>query len=442
MTSHILSLGAKFDKEISVRDTYFKRPRGEVLKISETSEGDSIVNLRAREGGFDYLQDEKITDAATRKKALEKEFGIKSVLVKKRRFYKLGNIILDFNIIDDVGTFLVVLGPNVSHDLIESRLGIKNPEYITVPFDELPKRKQLGVANEARIESDDKSKVFYRIDWLLDDLFLVPTEAEMGYRYKERGKDQGSYIQMAEFMRENARHLIPSFFSNSTKDFVYEDKNVVVLASSPRPYEEWVYDCAKSDIVITSPPSIKEAAIKRFEEEKTKALAEKQKATQYVSQFRSVFQGLYDYGLIEGILGRGSYFSVNGFPVENDNLNFMLLRKGAWNDEEVGRIVEALKNLPVAYIWIIDTKYDEKLIGKGNGEKVVYFALVDENAVANALGLRYEKYVLLNSPGIELNGLSKEQSESMAKELSSLLPDHNVVRERKLPRLPNFDKTK
>ena len=289
---------------------------------------------------------------------------------------------------------------------------------------------------------DQGIKVFYRIDWLLDDLLPVPTEAEMRHRYKERGEEQDSYIEMAEFLRKNTRHLISGLFSNSTKDFVYEDENVIVLASPPRPYEEWVYDCAKSDIVVIGPLEMKETSIKRFEEEKIKALAEKQKASQYVSQFRSIFQGLYDSGLIKGILGRGSYFSVNGFPVESDNLNFMLLRKGAWNNEEVNMMIEALRGLPAAYIWLIGTKYDEKLIGKGKGEKVVYFALVDENAVSNALGLRYGKYVLLNSPGIELSGLSKEQSESLAKEYSSLLPNHNIVHERKLPRLPNLNEAK
>ena len=48
-------------------------------------------------------------------------------------------------------------------------------------------------------------KVFYRIDWLLDDLLPVPTEAEMGYRYKEREAEQGAYIEMADFMRKNTR---------------------------------------------------------------------------------------------------------------------------------------------------------------------------------------------------------------------------------------------
>jgi hypothetical protein len=282
-------------------------------------------------------------------------------------------------------------------------------------------------------------KYFYRVDWLLDDLFPVPSEEEMLYRYRERGEEQGLYVEMADFMRKNTRHLIYEIFKNSTKDFIYDDEKTIVAASPPRPYQEYIYDCAKSDIIVVGPHAMKESVLESLANEKGKAIMEKKKVSTYISQFKPAFQSLYDSGLIDGILGRGSYFAINGFPVENDNLNFMLLRKGVWSDKEIGDIIEALRHIPASYIWLIDTKYKEKLIGPGKGDKVVYFVLIDENAVAKAaFGLRYERYVMLNSPGIELYNLSKEQSESLAKQLSLLLPDHNVTFERDLPRLPSF----
>ncbi len=111
-------------------------------------------------------------------------------------------------------------------------------------------------------------KVFYRVDWLLDDLLPVPTEDEMKYRYKERAEEQGAYIEMANFMRKNTRQLIPNIFNNSSEDVIVEAGGMVVAASPPRPYEEWAYDCAKSDIVVSGPQKMRETVIQRLQEEK------------------------------------------------------------------------------------------------------------------------------------------------------------------------------
>ena len=171
-------------------------------------------------------------------------------------------------------------------------------------------------------------------------------------------------------------------------------------------------------------------------------MIEKQNISEYLLQFAKPFKDLCDSGLVDGVLGRGSYFAANGFPVENDNLNFMLLRTTVWNDEEKNRIHTLLKQFPAAYLWLLGAGYKEEQIGSGNGKKVVYFTLIDRSTVALGRGLRYEKYVLLNSPGIAVAGLSKERSESIAREVSSLLPDHNRVSELGIPRLSNFDRLK
>lgn len=139
MRAHLLGLGAKFDKEITVKDTYFNQKEGEVLKVSETNEGDFLVHLKAKAGGFDYLQNDRIDNAGEVKEELTKKFGIRSVLNKKRQFYKLNNYVLDINIIDKLGNFLVIIGPDISKDTLTKELSIKSPEFITVPFDKLSK---------------------------------------------------------------------------------------------------------------------------------------------------------------------------------------------------------------------------------------------------------------------------------------------------------------
>ncbi len=139
MEARLKSIGARFDREVRVKDTYFRAPHGEVVKISETSEGDFLVRLKPSSGGFDYTENRKIDDAFDLRRQLSAMYGIKSVLEKRRRLYKLKETVFDINIIDGVGTFLVVIGPKVSNSTITKELGVKNPEYITVPFDELPR---------------------------------------------------------------------------------------------------------------------------------------------------------------------------------------------------------------------------------------------------------------------------------------------------------------
>ncbi|NIO44743.1 MAG: hypothetical protein GTN36_04280 [Candidatus Aenigmarchaeota archaeon] len=131
-------LGARFTEEINVVDTYFKQPAGEVLKITEDDRGNFLVNLKLKEGKFQILKYEKIDDVDGLKKELNDKFGVKCVLKKKRRFFDFEDFVININLIEDVGEFLIVEGEKVSSEVI-SRLGIENPEYIRVSFDELKK---------------------------------------------------------------------------------------------------------------------------------------------------------------------------------------------------------------------------------------------------------------------------------------------------------------
>jgi len=134
---NLKKLGAKFSEEINVVDTYFKQSSGEVLKITEDNRGNFLVNLKSEDGKFNIVKYEKIDNVEKLKKELMNKFGVKRILKKKRRFFDFGNYTININLIEDVGEFLIVEGENLSPEIITEKLGIKNPEFITVSFDEL-----------------------------------------------------------------------------------------------------------------------------------------------------------------------------------------------------------------------------------------------------------------------------------------------------------------
>ncbi|MDA2922487.1 hypothetical protein MYX07_04455 [Patescibacteria group bacterium AH-259-L07] len=135
----LLELGAKFVEEISVKDTYFQQPKGEVLKITEDDYGNFFVNLKSRNGKFEIVKYKKVGNVDKLKSKLTQQFGVKCVLKKKRRFFDFRGYSININLIDDVGEFLIVEGENVTPDIFIKELKIKNPEFVTVSFDELKK---------------------------------------------------------------------------------------------------------------------------------------------------------------------------------------------------------------------------------------------------------------------------------------------------------------
>ena len=132
----LLRRGARFTHELRVTDTYLKQPEGAVLKISENENGAFLVRLR-KEGGTFIIESEKpISDAE--KRALLKKRTVRSILKKRRRFFAFETYTININLIEGVGDFLVVEGESVPLSVFAD-LGIKKPEFVTVPFDRLPR---------------------------------------------------------------------------------------------------------------------------------------------------------------------------------------------------------------------------------------------------------------------------------------------------------------
>lgn len=135
------NLGAEFFQELDGKDIYFNQPKGKVLKIVKDNTGIFLSRLQAENGRFIILEHTSINNLLKKKEELAKKYGVKTILRKKRRQWKLGDILFDFNLIQDVGDFLIINSDNPKRSTVTELLGIKNPEYITVSFDELRKKK-------------------------------------------------------------------------------------------------------------------------------------------------------------------------------------------------------------------------------------------------------------------------------------------------------------
>ncbi len=133
------SLGATFIEETNFSDTYFNQPEGVVFKITYNNQGYFLVQLnRTPQGNFEVIKNQKIENPNEVKAEMGHEYGIKCVLEGKRKNYSLDNFTITINLINDRGTFLIITGENPSQELVTQKLGLTNPEYITVSFDNLP----------------------------------------------------------------------------------------------------------------------------------------------------------------------------------------------------------------------------------------------------------------------------------------------------------------
>ncbi|NOX71169.1 MAG: NUDIX domain-containing protein [Candidatus Micrarchaeota archaeon] len=145
----LLLAGARFTRELNVTDTYFNQQDGRILKVTEDETGSYLVKLAASEGRFVIRKYERMQNPGEKKVELAEEFGIKCIIRKKRRFFELNNTVFNLNLIEDVGVFLIAEAENPRRDIFRNVLGLKNPEFVTVSFDEL-KLKKIKVMNAAK----------------------------------------------------------------------------------------------------------------------------------------------------------------------------------------------------------------------------------------------------------------------------------------------------
>lgn len=129
-------LGAEFLKELHVTDIYFKQPEGKVLKITIDNSGMFLVELEATAGKFQIKAYAPLTKVEATLERLVRKYGVKCIIFKRRRFWKLGEYRININIIPGVGDFLIFESSNIQPADVE-KLKIGLLEIIKVSFDVL-----------------------------------------------------------------------------------------------------------------------------------------------------------------------------------------------------------------------------------------------------------------------------------------------------------------
>src|SRR5689334_19181044 len=81
--AQVIEKGAKFTREISLEDIYFKQPEGEVLKLTKSQSENSLTRLKAHNGGFAFVSKDIVRNPTEKIQELTEEFGVKCVLKKK-----------------------------------------------------------------------------------------------------------------------------------------------------------------------------------------------------------------------------------------------------------------------------------------------------------------------------------------------------------------------
>jgi hypothetical protein len=114
-------------------------PPGLVLKIVTVEHFSNLIKLESTDGKFRIVSKTLVENVEQEKAELSAEFGIKSVLQGKRMFFELEDLKITISLIDELGQFLILTSENPTEDFITEKLGINNPEYIRVSFDELTK---------------------------------------------------------------------------------------------------------------------------------------------------------------------------------------------------------------------------------------------------------------------------------------------------------------
>jgi adenylate cyclase class IV len=132
----IVELGGTLVKEDTQEYIYFNQPAGCVLKLTRKKEGTFKTILKASDGKFGIISSNPVDDEQRVTAELTAAHGVKRRLINHRKVYINGNEEQSLNDIEGVGKFLIIESDNPSLDSAV-RLGVHNPEIITVSFDNL-----------------------------------------------------------------------------------------------------------------------------------------------------------------------------------------------------------------------------------------------------------------------------------------------------------------
>jgi len=132
----IIQAGGFKGRRATYQYIYFNQPEGDILKITKKPEGTFKTVIKARDGKFDIISSEPISNESELVRELTAKFGVKKKLINRRQFFTLDEDKLSLNDIEGVGKILIIEGTDPSIE-IAVRLGIVNPEVVTKSFDDL-----------------------------------------------------------------------------------------------------------------------------------------------------------------------------------------------------------------------------------------------------------------------------------------------------------------
>ena len=277
------------------------------------------------------------------------------------------------------------------------------------------------------MRNTNKTRVFYGINWIVEK--SASTEREMKYL-----KRKGEEVRLAEIMRKKTRGLEKHILDGSAGDMKFSLHNEFIMATAPRPYNQWIYECAKSDIVVLGSLAEKNICAIQFEKEKRRALLEKDKAWRYIEKVRPALEKLHLMHLMDGVIGRGSYFDKNGYPKPKDDIDFVILRRKDWNKEQTNLILDVFRKLKTIHVSFV-MRSDRK-VNSVRSRVSASFVIGSEEKAKMSGGIPYERYVLATGIGIPISGVTRKESERLARELMKSLPKKDMRKEHRSPRLP------
>ena len=256
-------------------------------------------------------------------------------------------------------------------------------------------------------------RAFRGINWIADSIPVAPSESEAKWVTTNQKR-----IWLASLMRREYPLSTP-MLARGSSDISFTSGNTLVLATHPRPYEQWIYDSLKSDIIVVAKTSERQEAEARLEKEKLLALQWKTQLKAKLKQITATLSEMHSKGLIDAAVGRGSYFNVNGYPSEHDDVDIILLKK---------RNPKEPKQLDSIKIGIRDAiasskgnfganivDFNENIVKKPHSRDDTMFSFIILPTDYKGLGLYYEKYVLRTCVGIGIRGIMAAKSESLAR---------------------------
>lgn len=284
-------------------------------------------------------------------------------------------------------------------------------------------------------------RVVKGINWIADSIPVAPSESEAKWVTKNQRR-----VWLAGLMRREYPLSTPALARGSS-DISFTSGDTLVLATHPRPYEQWIYDSLKSDIIVVAKPSERRAAEARLEEEKLLALQRKAQLNIKLGQITATLSEMHSKGLIDAAVGRGSYFDRNGYPSRHDDIDIILLKdKRHDSPEQLHSLKEDIKHAIASAKGnfganLVD--FNERTIKRASGSNAQMFSFILLSTDYRGLGLYYEKYVLRTCVGIEAAGMPSARSKKLAIEMARRIradEREKLIKEGKLSVLPKKPK--